>query len=115
MIYAKFVESNNNIESFILSGHADSGPYGYDLVCAASSALAIGTTNNLYRILSKTPNVKLNEKDGGYLELVLPFELKQEDNNKAQILLESLYYSLLDLEDQYGKHITVSKKTKNQL
>ena len=112
MIYAKFIESNNNIKGFILSGHAESGPLGNDLVCAASSALAIGTTNNLYRVLSETPDVKANELDGGYLEFSLPLNLTEKEKIKAQLLLESLYYSLLDVEHEHGKHITVYK-TKN--
>lgn len=110
MIYAKFIESKDNgIDGFILSGHAESGPLGHDLVCAASSALAIGTTNNLYRILSNTPIVNANETDGGYLELGLPVKLADEEKKQAQLLLESLYYSLLDIEEEHGEHITVSK------
>ncbi|MDN6161734.1 MAG: ribosomal-processing cysteine protease Prp [Atopostipes sp.] len=115
MIYAKFTVFNNNIDSFVLSGHANSGPLGHDLVCAASSALAIGTTNNLYRILSKEPNVRMNEKDGGYLELFLPSNLNKKEKEQSQLLLEALYYSLLDVESEHGKHITVSKVTNEQL
>lgn len=110
MIYAKFVESNNRIKGFSLTGHADSGPVGHDLVCAASSALAIGITNNLYRILSVAPIVQANETDGGFLELSLPFELTGKEIEQAQILLEALYYSLLDIEQEHGKHITVLKE-----
>lgn len=110
MIYAKFIKSkNNSIDGFVLSGHAESGPIGHDLVCAASSALAIGTTNNLYRILSKAPTVDANEAEGGYLELELPVKLTKEETKQAQLLLESLYYSLLDIEQEHGEHITVSK------
>ncbi len=109
MIYAKFVESNNHIQGFSLTGHADAGPVGHDLVCAASSALAIGITNNLYRILSVAPTVQANETEGGFLELALPFEMSDKESEQAQILLEALYYSLLDIEQEHGKHIIVLK------
>ena len=35
------------IVSFTLTGHADAGPYGSDIVCAGVSALAISTVNGL--------------------------------------------------------------------
>ncbi len=109
MIYAKFFESDNKIEGFVLSGHAESGPAGHDLVCAASSALAIGTTNNLYRLLSIEPRVNLNEDEGGFLELYLPLNLAEKQGEHAQVLLESLYYSLLDVQEAHGEYISVSK------
>ena len=112
MIYAEFIEANDNIDGFVLSGHAESGPLGHDLVCAATSALAIGTTNNLYRILSNTPIVDANEAEGGYLKLALPVKLTEKEMNQAQLLLESLYYSLLAIEEEHDEHIIVSKVKK---
>ncbi|MDN6731830.1 MAG: ribosomal-processing cysteine protease Prp, partial [Atopostipes suicloacalis] len=109
---AEFIKKEKDINGFILSGHAESGPFGHDLVCAASSALSIGTANNLSRILSSSPEIKLNEKDGGYLELSLPKKLKSVEKEQAKILLESLYYSLIDVEKEHGQYITV-KKLKN--
>ena len=52
MIYATFERTDKKYNKFTLSGHAESGPYGHDLVCAAVSALTIGTANNLSRIAS---------------------------------------------------------------
>lgn len=109
MIYAKFIELNDNIDGFVLSGHAESGPAGHDLVCAASSALAIGTTNNLYRILTHPPIVDLNDDKGGFLELSLPLEIEGKEKEQAQILLESLYYSFLDIQEEHGRYVSVSK------
>ncbi len=44
MIRAQFtLDSNQRITSFKMTGHADSGPYGQDIVCAAVSALSIST------------------------------------------------------------------------
>lgn len=112
MIYARFVQRNDVIEQFTLSGHAESGPAGHDLVCAAASAVAIGTTNNLYRIVSIEPKVNVNEDEGGFLEVSLPDNLDNKQQEYAQILLQSLYYSLLDIEEEYGEYLSVSK-TKN--
>lgn len=109
MIYAEFFESDHEIQGFVLSGHAESGPAGHDLVCAASSALAIGTTNNLYRILSTEPRVNIDEEEGGFLEVHLPLNLDKKQGEHAQVLLQSLYYSLLDVESEHGEYISVSK------
>ncbi|MDN3536947.1 ribosomal-processing cysteine protease Prp [Limosilactobacillus fermentum] len=38
-----------------MTGHAESGPDGQDIVCAAVSALTITTVNGLERVLKKKP------------------------------------------------------------
>lgn len=111
MIYAQFILEQNKIKQFILSGHADSGPYGHDLVCAAASAVAIGTTNNLTRIAFIEPKVETNDEEGGFLEVTLPHELDAKQQEHAEVLLQSLYYSLVDIQESYGDYISVSKKT----
>lgn len=111
MIYAHFIKQNNNILKFTLSGHAESGPLGHDLVCAAVSALAIGTANNLTRIANVQPEIDANEEEGGFLEIVLPEVVDQTQQERGQILLQSLYYSLSDLETEYGEYISVSDST----
>lgn len=108
MIYAEFVYDEHSIKKFRLSGHAESGPVGHDLVCSAVSALSIGTVNNLTRIAAIEPEINANEEKGGYLEVILPENLKIEQIEKAEILLQSLYYSLSDIEQEYGKYISIS-------
>ncbi|MEJ1306834.1 ribosomal-processing cysteine protease Prp [Latilactobacillus sakei] len=51
MIKADFiVNADSQIISFQITGHADSGPYGSDIVCAAVSAVSIGTINSLQKL-----------------------------------------------------------------
>ena len=47
MIEVNYCSDNNTIVSFSLKGHAESGPYGQDLICAACSAIAFGLMNAL--------------------------------------------------------------------
>ncbi len=108
MIYAHFIQQNRRIKKFTLSGHAESGPYGHDLVCAAASALAIGATNNLIRLANVEPSVDANEEEGGFLEVILPDILDGKQQEISQLLLQSLYYSLLDMEESYGDFISVT-------
>lgn len=111
MIYAHFVQTDDRFKEFTLSGHAESGPAGHDLVCAAASAVAIGTTNNLYRMVSIEPKVEANEDEGGFLKVTLPAALDDTQREHAQILLLAMYNSLLDIEEEYGEFISVSKIT----
>ncbi len=36
---------HGHVSAFEISGHAESGPYGHDLVCAAVSAVSFGSVN----------------------------------------------------------------------
>lgn len=108
MIYAEFKRTDKQYNKLTLSGHAESGPYGHDLVCAAVSALTIGTANNLSRIASIEPEVEANEEEGGFLEIVLPDVEDETHHQTAQILFENLYLSLLDIQEEYGEFISVS-------
>ena len=113
MINAKFIQKDEKIISFSLSGHAESGPAGHDLVCAAASALSIGATNNLERIASIQPDIKAKEDAGGFLEVTLPSVLNEKQKEQGEILLRSLYYSLLDIEKEYGEFVSVSLTKKS--
>ncbi len=109
MIYAHFETNDEQFIKFTLSGHAESGPYGHDLVCAAVSALTIGTANNLSRIASIEPEIDANEEEGGFLEVVLPQVDDRTHHETAQVLFANLYFSLLDMQEEYGEFLSVSK------
>ena len=47
MIQATFIRHKGNLESVELIGHAGSGEYGFDIVCAAVSTLSINLVNSL--------------------------------------------------------------------
>jgi hypothetical protein len=109
MIYAHFNYKNDQVMNYSLSGHAESGPYGHDLVCAAVSALTIGTANNLSRLAEIEPEIDANQEEGGFIEIVLPSQMDKNQQETAQILLKALYYSLLDIQEEYQEYISVSK------
>ena len=107
MIKAVFYcTDEKKIQAFEMSGHADSGPYGHDIVCAAASGLSISTLNNLERLLNVTPALEADHENGGYLKAEL-HDLPEETEAFAQLLLKHLYYSLLDVSEEYADHIQV--------
>lgn len=110
MIQAYFQRSETSqIVSVELSGHAESGPYGYDLVCAAVSALSIGTVNSLTELGEMTLDTKSHEEDGGFLSFELPNSLSDEQKHIAQILLESLLLSLSSIGKEYPDFIIIKE------
>lgn len=93
------------LSSFILTGHAESGDAGHDLVCSAVSALSISTVNSLDQLANVTFNLETNQQEGGYLSL----ELDQAylSNYDAQLLFKHLLLALKSIEAQYQDNIRV--------
>ena len=60
MIKVKISYASNNQVNFLeVTGHANSAPYGKDLICAAVSAVITGGFNNLVNL--KNYEIKLDE------------------------------------------------------
>ncbi|KAF9404136.1 hypothetical protein HW555_014497, partial [Spodoptera exigua] len=84
MIKSSFKRNDaGHIVSFEVTGHAESGPYGSDVVCAAVSALTISTVNGIDALAGFEPIVETNEDESGYysgafiknLIMALPLQL----------------------------------------
>ena len=109
MIKAIFrMNEAQDIVSFELSGHAGSGPYGEDIICAAVSVVVIGTINNIERQTAITPLVSIDEVNEGYIYMELPESMQEVDQETSQILLKGLYDILSeDLASEYPQFLEV--------
>lgn len=107
MIKVEITLNNDNIQSFIVSGHADSGPYGYDLVCAAVSAVTFGVVNAVFELTDVELNIEQGQ-DGGYLKVELPHNLSNLSLSTAYLLFKGMLISLQTIERDYGDHIYIS-------
>ncbi|GAA3021727.1 ribosomal-processing cysteine protease Prp [Tetragenococcus solitarius] len=96
---------SGRIISYEITGHADAGEYGNDIVCAAVSVLAISTVNGIDSLAGVKPIVKSNEDEGGYLYVELPSNSTQEQSNIIQILLENLLLGMQSVQEQYNDYI----------
>ncbi|MCA5012418.1 MULTISPECIES: ribosomal-processing cysteine protease Prp [unclassified Enterococcus] len=114
MIKSSFKRNDaGQIISFEVTGHAESGPYGSDIVCAAVSALTISTVNGIDALAGFEPIVETNEAEGGYLYVEMSSKANQEQTNIAQILLENLLLGLQAVEQENLEFIqvkTINKK-----
>lgn len=68
-VEARIRGKNQGIELLKIRGHANSGPYGNDLVCAGVSAIVTGGLNCLtsldrFNIIFEPGNVVIEKKEG---------------------------------------------------
>lgn len=108
MVSVKIKRDHNRIVSFTISGHADAGPHGHDLVCAGVSTVSTGTYNAVEKLCGVTMPVELGEH-GGFFHCVVPEELEKNTDEKVQLLLEGMAVSLKTIEIDYGKYIQIKE------
>ncbi|WP_394217913.1 ribosomal-processing cysteine protease Prp [Halobacillus trueperi] len=109
MIHVSMFRSQGEITGFEISGHAESGPYGHDLVCAAVSAVSFGAVNAVISLCGFEPDVEQGG-EGGYLKITLPEDLDDAIHSKAQTLLEGMQVSLETIEQEYDQYMKISQR-----
>lgn len=109
MIEANVLYEQGLIRSFTLSGHAESGPYGYDLVCAAVSAVAFGSVNAVLELADTDLSIEQG-KDGGFLSIALEGNLTAPSEETAQLLFAGMVVSLETIERDYAKFLCIRKQ-----
>ena len=96
MIQAIFKQTENGeFVSFEMDGHAESGPFGYDIVCAASSALSINTINSIVELADYTP---IYDMESGYLYFERLESLSDKQIDITNLLVHSLLIGLRSIE-----------------
>ena len=99
MISVVWLEKANELCGFRMSGHAECGEYGEDLVCAAVSALAQTCILGLTEVLCIKPDYRLNVD--GESRCILPRELNTEQASGARVLLQTLRVGLYSISMSY--------------
>ncbi|WP_257346304.1 ribosomal-processing cysteine protease Prp [Pseudalkalibacillus decolorationis] len=107
MITVNIKRKQQKVMSFTLTGHAESGPYGHDLVCAAVTAVSFGTVNAIEALCNVEPDVELRE-NGGFLKFITPSAEKEKTDEKIQLLLEGMIVSLQTIEREYHEYIRMN-------
>lgn len=109
MINVTIFRDEQQITAFELSGHAGSGPYGYDLVCASVSAVSFGAVNAIIQLCGMEPEIEQGH-EGGYLYVALPSSVNEETKKRLQLLLEGMLISLQTIEREYQQFIKIKNK-----
>lgn len=79
---------------------------GGDVVCAAVSAVTQSAVIGLKEVAGIVPGLEIEK---GYLECILPEEIDEKQREKADTILETMVLALKDIEEQYGKHVSVNE------
>ncbi len=121
MIKANIEHYQNYISGFTITGHADAGEYGQDIVCSAVSVLSISTVNGLQEVAGIDIEVESDDKNGGYLSVKVPVIKDSKQSIQADAILRTFENGLKDITARYSKYITLNEvsskqaKTKNIL
>ncbi|WP_085509004.1 ribosomal-processing cysteine protease Prp [Thalassobacillus devorans] len=109
MIKVLIYRRDNEMNGFEISGHAESGPFGNDLVCAAVSAVSFGAVNAVMELCGVEPAIDQGG-EGGFLKVMLPEDLEAETESKAKLLLEGMLVSLQTIERDYNQYISITER-----
>lgn len=92
----------DTIKKVVVTGHAESGPYGEDLVCAGASAIVIGGLNGLDELFKNDCNLILKDN---HIEIRV---LKKSD--MLNMALEFMIKQLESMEETNPNYIRITKK-----
>ena len=102
MITVEFISKSNRLIGFKVSGHADFGEYGQDIVCAGVSSavqLVCNTITDCFKINAK---VSVDEKHGISLKLI-DYSL----DSPAITLIDGLKLHMEVLSEEFPKNVKV--------
>ena len=102
-----YAYEDGRLHGFMASGHAGGKKVrGYDLVCCAVSVLTQTCVNALEAVAGIMPSVELHD---GYLRCILPEGVGGAENEKAQIIFQTVLQGLKDIEKTNPKKIRIQQ------
>lgn len=107
MTQVSFFFRNGEITGFTAGGHSGYAESGYDIVCAAISALTQTCELGLSEVAQIPVKVRRDD-DAGKYEVRLPDEVDAERMLKAQTIFETLLIGLKSIESSYPEFLRVN-------
>lgn len=105
MIIAEIKKSDAGYESFSCKGHAGYAEEGYDIICAAVSALTVNTINAIERFTQDAFTADAADGNISWKFTEKPL------SDRASVLMDALVMGLEDIQQSYGKkYIKIVKK-----
>lgn len=100
MIQVSIIRSKQSYRMMKVTGHANSAPYGEDLVCAAVSAIMTGGINALDLKAAKVKNIE------GLSEI----QITNTQYEKNQSVLQVMFIQLQTIANEYPTYIRIQSK-----
>ena len=97
-----YQDSDGMCLGFKTKGHAGYAEAGYDIICAAVSALVTNTVNSIERLTDNSFRIKTDERTG-----YMAVKLNEAVTPEANLLLRSLQHGLEDIETEHKEYIHV--------
>ncbi|MCU9534355.1 ribosomal-processing cysteine protease Prp [Streptococcus sp. CSL10205-OR2] len=103
--------SNGDPVNIKIMGHAASGEYGHDVMCAAVSTLSVNLINSLEHLAAYIPKYRINDITGG--EMIIDFSNLDTTSNKEiiQLLFESFLLGMTKLSEDSPEYVKTSVMT----
>ena len=96
MITVTIYKDSGKYHHFSVEGHAGYAQEGYDIICAAVSALTVNTVNSIEAFTED--DFSAEEKNG-----FLTCQFKSRPSSKTELLMDSMVLGLSEVEKKYGK------------
>ena len=114
MIQAVFEKAEDGeLRSAEITGQAGSGEYGFDVVCASVSTLAINFINSIEKFAGYEPILELNEEEGGYLRVEIPMDIPPHQREMTQLFFESFFLGMANLSENSSEFVQTRVITEN--
>lgn len=97
-------KKGKNIAKYTVDGHTGYDVEGSDIVCAAISTVTMHTLNGLTDVVKIPVGYEVSD---AYFECIVPDDISEEERKQADILLETMYLTFKNLEEQYKEYITI--------
>lgn len=97
-------KKGKSIVKYVVDGHTGYADSGFDIVCAAVSTIATHTLNGLTEIVKIPVGYEVRD---AYFECIVPDNISEEERKQSDILLEAMYLTFKNLEEQYKEYITI--------
>ena len=96
MITVTIYKDSGRYQRFSVEGHAGYAQEGFDIICAAASALTVNTLNSIERF---TEDRLVAEQKNVFLTCQFEAPL----SSQAALLMDSMVLGLTDVQNNYGK------------
>ena len=101
------IDVKRNAEGHIVEcyfrGHAEAGPYGEDIVCAAISMLSQTSLLGLHEVAQQSMEYRIED---GELDILLSEPITE----RGQTILETMLLGIKNVADQYSDFVRVSEQ-----
>lgn len=104
MIQVVFTKGASGWSEMEVSGHAGSGEYGFDIVCAAVSMLTLNFANSVEVLTGREAQLEMAD-EGGYLRILRPQGLTPDQEKVWQTLFDSVRIGLENLAENSSEYV----------